>query len=137
MEFLSWITTTFLLYSNYKSTFYSVNSSFEIVPEDNEAFTNTISTSESRCRHKGKGYDIGQDFYDDCNAFCMCVEGVQGAPELICNPIHCPSSFGLDVINPFCLRWDEHPDFVPKPPMCCPPIPVCLSDGSCDYKGHK
>ena len=108
-----------------------------LVTEDDDAFTNTISTSDTRCRHKGKGYEIGQDFYDDCNAFCMCVADSQGAPELICNPIQCPSSFGLDVTNPFCLRWDEHADFVPKPPMCCPPIPVCLSDGSCDYKGHK
>ena len=104
---------------------------------DEDMFTNTISTSTDVCRHKGKGYSVGQDFYDDCNAFCMCVEGLQGSPELICNPIKCPSSFGLDVINPFCLRWDEHEDFTPKPPMCCPPIPVCLSDGSCDYKGSK
>ena len=116
----------------------NLNLSYLIATEDDvDEFANTISTVGDVCRHKGKSYAIGQDFYDDCNAFCMCIAGSNGAPELICNPIKCPSSFGLDVINPFCLRWDEHTDFVAKPPMCCPPIPVCLSDGSCEYKGEK
>ena len=68
----------------------------------------------------------------------MCVPRQNGAGvEVMCNPIRCPSTFGLDVINPICIEWDMHEDFAPKPPMCCPPPPMCLSDGSCEYQGHK
>ena len=53
----------------------------------------------------------------------------------MCIAIECPSSFGLDVINPNCIEWDNHDSFSPSPPLCCPPVPVCVSDGSCQYKG--
>lgn len=37
------------------------------------------------------------------------------------------------------LEWDDHAaDFAPSPLTgCCPPVPVCLSDGTCHYEGHK
>ena len=69
-----------------------------------------------------------------CFRFCHCDAATA---EVTCFPVKCPSKFGLDVINPFCLDWDEHADFVPSPPACCPPVPVCLSDGTCHYEGHK
>jgi len=99
--------------------------------------SNEVSNKKGDCSHNGKTYSVGEQFYDNCDEFCMCIAGSMGSPELICNPIKCPSSFGLDVINPFCLKWDEHSDFVAKPPMCCPPLPVCLSDGTCEYHGQK
>ena len=52
-------------------------------------------------------------------------------------PIECPSLFGLDVINPFCLEWESNDDFIAQPPMCCPPVPKCKFDGACTYKGIK
>eukprot|EP00095_Tigriopus_kingsejongensis_P003970 maker-scaffold310_size212938-snap-gene-0.12 protein:Tk03970 transcript:maker-scaffold310_size212938-snap-gene-0.12-mRNA-1 annotation:"epidermal cell surface receptor" len=63
----------------------------------------------------------------------MCTED----GSVLCHDIKCPSRFGLDVINPFCLKWDEHKDFEPQSPMCCPPAPVCQNDGSCMYEGEK
>ena len=51
--------------------------------------------------------------------------------------IECPSLFGLDVINPFCLEWESNDDFIAQPPMCCPPVPKCKFDGACTYKGIK
>ena len=35
------------------------------------------------CVYKSKVYEIGEDFYDDCNQFCFCSE----TGEAICNPI--------------------------------------------------
>ena len=87
----------------------------------------------SGCSHNGVNYLFEEEFFDNCDQFCVCVE----KGEVFCNPIKCPSEFGLDVINPFCLEWEKHDDFVPKPPTCCPPVPKCLSDGSCEYKGEK
>ena len=95
-----------------------------------------FENEEDVCSFEGKTYQIGEHFYKDCDEFCICFENDAGNKELMCNPIKCPSSFGLDVINPMCLEWEEHADFVPSAPMCCPPPPVCLSDGTCHYQGH-
>ncbi len=86
------------------------------------------------CVYKGRTYSLGEDFHDGCDQFCSCDPG-SGA--VFCHEIKCPSSFGLDVINPFCLEWDHHEDFSPSPPMCCPPVPTCKSDGRCEYPGEK
>ena len=85
------------------------------------------------CKVGEKVYNYGEEFYKDCDSYCICTE--DGEP--FCNPIECPSDFGLDVINPNCIDWDKHEDFVPTSPNCCPPLPVCLSDGSCQYKGEN
>jgi len=97
-----------------------------------------------------EGHAVGELFYKGCDEFCVCVEEddvtstKRGENDdvinvkrvmMMCNPIECPSNFGLDVINPRCIEWDSHEDFVPAAPMCCPPPPVCLSDGTCHYKG--
>ncbi|XP_040573010.1 uncharacterized protein sas isoform X2 [Lepeophtheirus salmonis] len=85
------------------------------------------------CLHKGQEHQRDQVFYDGCEQFCVCLEN----GETYCNPIECPSDFGLDVINPFCLEWNEHKDFIAEVPMCCPPVPVCISDGTCQYSGYS
>ena len=35
------------------------------------------------CVYKSKVYEIGEDFYDECNQFCFCSE----TGKVICNPI--------------------------------------------------
>eukprot|EP00096_Caligus_rogercresseyi_P011409 TRINITY_DN4478_c0_g1_i1.p1 TRINITY_DN4478_c0_g1~~TRINITY_DN4478_c0_g1_i1.p1 ORF type:complete len:1447 (-),score=380.43 TRINITY_DN4478_c0_g1_i1:293-4633(-) len=85
------------------------------------------------CFHKGTEHGKGEVFYDGCDNFCLCLEN----GETYCNPIECPSDFGLDVINPFCLEWDNHDEFVPEVPLCCPPVPICISDGTCQYRGYS
>ena len=92
------------------------------------------------CNHKGQIYQIGAEFYDSCEQYCSCQaadDEAAGQPEVLCNPIKCPSAFGLDIINPFCLEWDSHESFEPKSPECCPPVPVCIHDGTCQYEGQK
>ena len=85
------------------------------------------------CLYKNQVYEYESEFYDGCESFCFCTE----TGEVLCNPIKCPSGFGLDVISPFCMEWENHDNFVPKAPMCCPPVPTCISDGSCEYNGQK
>ena len=87
--------------------------------------------STTGCLYKDKLYEFESEFYDGCESFCFCTE----TGETLCNPIKCPSQFGLDVINPFCLEWEKHDNFVAEAPMCCPPVPTCKSDGSCEYDG--
>ena len=100
---------------------------------DKEQKQPRILGRRDQCLYKNKIYEIGQDFHDGCSSFCFCSE----SGEAICNPIQCPSNFGLDVINPFCLEWENTESFVAEPPLCCPPVPKCKSDGACDYKGVK
>ena len=83
------------------------------------------------CRVGDKVYRYGEEFHKECEAYCIC----QDNGEPYCSDIKCPSEFGLDVINPNCIDWDRHQGFSPSAPSCCPPVPVCLSDGSCEYKG--
>lgn len=85
------------------------------------------------CLYKGQNYDFETEFYDNCDNFCYCnSEG-----NVDCNAIKCPSDFGLDVINPFCLEWETFEDFEAISPNCCPPVPKCKTDGSCTYKEKK
>jgi len=92
-----------------------------------------VAADGDSCLVDGQRHGVGEDFYVGCEKFCTC-----DAPgSATCHPIKCPSKFGLDVINPFCLKWDEHEGFQPTPPLCCAPVPVCLSDGRCEYKGEK
>lgn len=104
----------------------------DILPDSSEVVGPQPSPS-SVCLFNNEAYELGTEFHDGCDAFCMCTAN----GEVVCHKIKCPSKFGLDVINPFCLEWDEHKDFVPLAPMCCPPVPVCKNDGSCLYEGQK
>ena len=89
-------------------------------------------TEQNGCSHNGKVYKVGKEFHDGCQQYCICQEDLQ----VICFEIDCPSEFGLDVMSPNCIEWDNHVDFVPSPPVCCPPVPVCLSTGSCEYRNQ-
>ena len=97
-----------------------------------EPDTDTLNTDETSCTHDGKMYSVGEQFYDGCSQFCVCQEGF----VTVCFELECPSKFGMDVLSPNCIEWDEHEDFVPTPPVCCPPVPTCLSTGSCIYQNQ-
>jgi hypothetical protein len=102
--------------------------------EDDGAAEERAGPETGGCLHEGHLYQPGEEFHSGgCGQYCLCQENGRAA----CFDIQCPSKFGLDVISPDCIAWDEHLDFVPVPPACCPPVPVCLSDGSCGYKGQN
>lgn len=125
------------------------------VPSTTTAPANTSSNSTAEefpefCSFKGHNYTLGkfqlnrrfirlspcflgQEFNDACVSFCICTDtGVD------CSPIQCPSEFGLDVLDPTCLRWETQPrDFNPKPPDCCSDNVRCLDNGSCTFMGHS
>lgn len=91
------------------------------------------TTDKGSCSHMGKTYKVGAEWYDECISFCTCTEG--GKTE--CLTIECPTDFGLDVLDPHCLDWETvPPNFVPKPPHCCPQEVRCRNNGSCNYEGN-
>ena len=105
-----------------------------VLPANRSSPSLSGNTSDGdSCWHEGHQYQPGEEFHDGCRQYCLCQPDGQAA----CFNIQCPSKFGLDVISPDCIEWDEHADFVPVPPTCCPPVPVCKSDGSCPYKGQN
>lgn len=76
---------------------------------------------------------IGEEYHKGCRELCECT----GPEQSECNPIQCPSTVGLDVLEPSCVSWaPEPPDFQPIAPYCCPRTMRCLSNGSCQYEGH-
>lgn len=83
------------------------------------------------CVYNGEAHKLGDEFYDNCTAFCKCLEsGVK------CLKIQCPTHFGLDIVDPQCLDWETVPkDFVPKAPNCCPKEMRCVNNGSCLHEG--
>ncbi|XP_031845670.1 stranded at second isoform X2 [Nomia melanderi] len=84
------------------------------------------------CSHRGKTYKVGAEWYDECISFCMCAE--DGMTD--CLTIECPTDFGLDVLDAQCLDWETvPPNFVAKPPNCCPQEVRCRNNGSCNYEG--
>jgi len=75
----------------------------------------------------------GSQFHDGCSALCECTKtGVD------CAPIDCPTSFGLDILDPNCVDWETLPrDFKPSPPHCCPEKVTCRSNGTCIYANES
>lgn len=79
----------------------------------------TEKRDEISCTHRGKTYEVGKQWHDECIAICICLP----SGETRCATIECPTEFGLDVLDPYCIEWETvPPNHVPIAPNCCPEV---------------
>lgn len=97
--------------------------------EDDEGMGDISASLEAGgvpCDHKGKTYQPGQEFYDHCDAYCVC----DGRGNVTCVEIDCPRD-GRELIDESCVRWEpDLKDFKKEAPFCCPDM-VCVQHAHC------
>lgn len=117
------------------------NSVTQASQDKNKMFMMTSEKKETEgCEFEGKVYSPKEEFHKGCAELCVCLPSEKSSNkfEASCLPISCPNSFGLDVVDPHCLRWEpDPPGFEPKAPHCCPEKMRCADNGTCTYKGRR
>ncbi|XP_076257887.1 stranded at second transmembrane protein isoform X2 [Rhynchophorus ferrugineus] len=89
--------------------------------------TSSVADMLKPCSYKGKTYNNGDTYNDNCESLCMCSDG-----EMHCLKLECPTYFAVDVLDPGCIEWETvPPNFQASAPHCCPEQIRCKNNGSC------